>query len=92
MSDLIDTLGNTQWLKQNETNIKALLPDVWTHMENLNGLKLAFGFKLVGIEWKSENEFGRIMLFLEKVGILQRTNGYQIRANPISIFKGVNYE
>jgi len=63
---LQDTLGNEQWLRDNEDKVKALLPDTWTHMGNLNGLQIGFGLKLLGIDWRSEDEFGRVMLFLER--------------------------
>jgi hypothetical protein len=81
-----DTLGNVNWLRVNEAALRALLPETWTHMDNLDGLKIGFGLKLLGIDWQSEDEFGKVMIFLEKVGILQRQNGYQVRANHLSIF------
>lgn len=74
-----DTLGNEQWLRDNEVKIRELLPPTWTHMENLNCLKIGFGLKLLGIDWRSKEEFGRVMVFLEKIGMLQRRNVYQIR-------------
>ncbi len=79
---LQDTLGNMEWLRANEDAVKKLLPENWTHIENLNGMKLGFGLKLVGIDWRSEDQFGKVMLFLEKIGFMQRQNGYQVRANP----------
>lgn len=87
---LLTTIGNKEWLRENETAIKKLLPDTWTHGDNLAGefiLKTAWGFKLLGIDWRTTDEFGKIMLYLEKLGILQRQNGYQVRANPGSIFQ-----
>ena len=80
--NLKETLGNIEWLRANEDAIKKLLPENWTHMENLNGLKLGYGMKLIGIDWRSEDQFGKVMLFLEKLGMMQRQNGYQVRANP----------
>lgn len=80
------TLGNPAWLRENEPKIKALLPDTWTHMENLSGISIGFGLKVLGVEWSSDEEFAKIMIFLERIGIMQRTNGYSVRANPDSIF------
>ena len=80
-----DTLGNIDWLRANEDAVKKLLPENWTHIENLNGMKLGLGLKLVGIDWRSEDQFGKVMLFLEKIGFMQRQNGYQVRANPSRI-------
>lgn len=84
---LADTLGNEQWLRENEAKVKALFPDTWTHMENLNGMQIGFQFKLLGIDWRNEQEFGRCMVYLEKLGFLQRQNGLQVRANPSTIFR-----
>lgn len=83
---LIQTLGNKDWLIENEDKLSKLLPETWTHIENLNGLKIGFQLKLIGVEWRSTDEFGKVMVFLEKVGIMQRQNGYQVRSNPSSIF------
>ena len=82
-----NTLGNTLWLGQNENKLKEMLPSQWTHVDNLNGLQIGWKMKLLGLDWRSEQEFGKIMVFLEKVGILQRQNGLQVRANPVNIFQ-----
>lgn len=84
---LKDTLGNEAWLRENEVKIKSLLPQTLTLATNINGLQLGFSLKLLGVDWRSPDEFGKIMVFLEKIGILHRENGYQVMANPRSIFK-----
>lgn len=89
MNSLINTLGNENWVRENESEIKNLLPKTWTHMHNLNILKIGFGLKLIGIDWRSEDEFGKIMVFLEKIGIMIRQNGYQVQSSNQSIFKGI---
>jgi len=83
---LQDTLGNEEWLKKNEDAIKNLLPETWTHMHNLNGLQIGFGLKLLGVDWRSEDEFGRVMLFLERTRLMLR-DGLTVRRNPHSGFK-----
>lgn len=55
-------------------------------MHNLNGLQLGYQFKLLGIDWRSQEEFGKIMVYLEKIKIILR-DGLTIRRNPHSIFK-----
>jgi hypothetical protein len=82
---LTETLGNTEWLKKNEQAIKEMFPKTWTHMNNLNGLQLGFKFKLIGIDWRSEEQFSKVMVYLEKIKIILR-DGYTIKANPHSIF------
>ena len=84
--NLQDTLGNEQWLKDNEDAIKSMLPETWTNVQNLNGLQLGFKLKALGVDWRSEGEFGRIMVYLEKIGMMLR-DGVTVRRNPHSIFK-----
>lgn len=86
LTSLQDTLGNSEWLQKNEDEIKSMLPKVWTHIENLNGLQLGFKLKVLGVDWRSEQEFGKIMVYLEKIGMMIR-DGYSVRANNRSIFK-----
>lgn len=84
--ELQDTLGNEAWVRANEDSIKDMMPDTWTHMKNLSCLQLGFKLKLLGIDWRSEAEFGKIMVYLEKIGLLLR-DGMAVKKNPHSIFK-----
>lgn len=81
---LKDTLCNDQWLRENEDKVKALLPDTWTHVANLNGLQIGYRMKLLNIDWRSEDEFGRVMLFLEKARFMLR-DGLLVKRNPHSV-------
>lgn len=81
---LQDTLGNEEWLRDNETAVKDLLPETWTHVANLNGLQLGFRLKLLGIDWRSETEFARVMMFLERIGFMLR-DGQTVRRNPRNV-------
>jgi len=69
---LLNTIGDPDWLKKNADGILEALPETWTHMHNLNGPALGFKLKLLGVDWRSEDEFGKCMVFLERVGILKR--------------------
>lgn len=69
---LEDTLGNQKWMEENSAKVKELLPETWTHIRNLNGLQIGFHLKLLGIDWRSENEFGKCMVFFERVGLMKR--------------------
>lgn len=84
---LQDTLGSKAWLAQHEDELRNVLPELWTHIENLNGLQIGFRLKLIGVNWRTEDEFAKVMVFLEKVGIMQRQNGYQVRRNPSRVFR-----
>ena len=86
---LIDTLGDMKWLRANERALKEILPDTWTHISNLNGLSIGFKLKLLGIDWRSEEEFGKVMVYLERIGIMIR-DGYTVKRNPRDVFGGTD--
>jgi hypothetical protein len=75
-------LANKDWWDKNTGAVKEMLPKTWTHMENINGMRIGFAMKLIGIDWRNENDFGRVMIFFERIGIMQRQNVYQLRVNP----------
>jgi hypothetical protein len=82
-----DTLGNIAWLKENEHFIKALVPETFTHIHNLNALQIGFQLKLRGLDWRSENDFGKIMVALVKVGLILQ-DGFLVKRNPDNLFSG----
>lgn len=82
---MINTLGNTEWLKANEDKVKALFPEVWTHQSNLNLLQLGFQMKLLGIDWRSQSDLAGCMAFFERTGFLLR-EGLTVKRNPRSLF------
>lgn len=82
------TIGNKEWLKINEAGLKAMLPKTWTHMHNLDALRLGYQLKLIGVDWRSQEEFGKVMVYLEKIGLLLR-DGLNVKANHQSIFDRV---
>lgn len=82
---LSDTLGNLAWLVENEAAIREMLPETWTHVSNLDGLQIGFKLKFLGVDWRSAEEFGMTMLWLEKIGMVQR-DGMTVRRNPNSAF------
>lgn len=79
---LQDTLGNQQWMTTNADRIKAILPETWTHIQNMNGLQLGFKLKVLGIDWRSEEEFGKCMVYLERVGLMRR-DGLLVRRGDL---------
>jgi hypothetical protein len=82
---LRETLGSDEWLRANEDKVKALLPETWTHLGNLNGLQIGYRMKLLGIDWRSEDEFGRVMVFMERAKFMLR-DGMLVKRNPQSVF------
>ena len=83
---LQDTLGNEEWLRANEQKVKEMLPETWTHIGNLNGLQIGFKMKLLGIDWRSEDQFAKAMTFLTKTGFFLM-QGQTVKRNPHSVFK-----
>jgi hypothetical protein len=82
---LHETLGNEDWLKNNEDKVKALFPSALTNIQNLNGLKLGSELRLLGVAWRTEKEFEMIMVFLEKLGFVIR-DGKAVKRNPQRMF------
>lgn len=80
------TLGQEQWIKDNAIKLTQLFPAEWTAIREINGLKIGFNLKLLGIDWKTNEEFSRVMVLLDKIGISQVQNMSHIRANPNFVF------
>ncbi len=77
---LAATLGNTEWVEDHKEELKDLLPATWTHATNFNPLKFGFGLKLLGIDWRSQDELALVLAWMEKTGFLLR-NGLQLKRN-----------
>lgn len=64
-------LDNFQWLAENEARIKALFPETWTHAQNLNMIAIGFHFKLLGLDWRSNEQFASLLAKLYKFGLIE---------------------
>ncbi len=87
-SILKDTLGEISWLAEHENGIKNLFPAEWTHVlefGQVGAMRVGFHLKLVGVDWRDQEEFGRIMVYLERVKLIEREN-LMIRRNPSNVF------
>lgn len=78
-------LTDINWLKENETGIKNLLPETWTHVQNVSVLKIGFGLKLLGVNWQTEDELSKILVYLTHLGMIERDK-MLIRRSPNTIF------
>ncbi len=93
MSKLLEkTIGNDEWLKVHETELKALFPADWSHACRVSMLKIGWELKLLGVEWRSEIELINIFVYFGKIGIVEHDPDFKeiIRANPKDIFEKVN--
>lgn len=83
---LNDTLGNEEWLHKNETALKEVLPETWTHMGNVNMPQIGFRLKLLGVDFRTIDQLAEAMASMEQIKLLIR-EGYTVRRNPHPIFK-----
>lgn len=79
------TIGNYHWMLENEEKIKAMLPTTWTHISNINRLKLGFKLKLIGVSWRTPEELANVIVYFERIGMLVRQNGNQVMASPLQV-------
>lgn len=84
MAVMSATLANMDWVRENEGKIKGLFPETLTHVANIDMLKVRFGLKLIGLDYRDESQFAQVMAFLERLGFILR-DGYCIRRNPNSV-------
>jgi hypothetical protein len=85
------TIGDFNWMLKNEIQVKKVLPETWTHMHNIDSEKLMLELQLLGVNLHPVNDFIKIMVFFELIGILLR-NVMSVRRNPHSIFDQGRYE
>ncbi len=70
----LQLLKNTRWLKTNEESLKALFPRTWTHSANINWMQVRFKLKLIGIDYRSEDDIAKILTFFTRIGIVEIRN------------------
>ena len=70
----IELLRDTKWLKSNEKRLKDIFPKVWTHNANMNMLGVGYRLKLIGIDWRSQDQLASVLTFLTRIGIVEVQN------------------
>lgn len=63
-------------------NIWNLFPETFTHVDNLNNLRLLFNFKVNGFDYRTNEESVEIMKFLQEYKVIL-VDGYTIKKNPL---------
>ena len=71
-------LDNPQWVKDNLWKLRALFPETWTHLANIKVLPLMFQMKLLGIDFRTDEEFASALASFEALKIIHR-DGHLIR-------------
>lgn len=71
---LVNTLGSADWLQQNEREIRSLFPPEGVMIDQTFFMRLGFKLKLLGADWRSNDELIKSLLFLRKAGIVDITS------------------
>lgn len=75
----------TEAVKLRAKELHPMMPETWTHLQNLATieymLRTGFKYKLMGLNWRSNEDFGHVFDGMLKAGIIQR-DGMMIRRNP----------
>lgn len=58
--------------------VRAAFPETWTHVHNIDWLRVGWKLKLAGVNW---NSLPDMAARCEKAGIIQR-DGYTLRRTP----------
>ena len=65
------SLGNKVWLTGNLPKVHELFPETWTHSGNINWLGVFFKMKVIGVDFRTEDEKAKVLTFLTKVGVIE---------------------
>lgn len=67
-----NTVANKQWRDKNRKALRELFPETLTHHANLNFLGIGFQLKLLGADWRSQDELAECLMHFEMSGIVHR--------------------
>lgn len=84
------TIGNQEWLSANEEKLKSFFSADWTPLDSIKALPLAFWLKCNGVGFRDEDEFGKVMTFITRLGIIEYKEPHLFRANPNRVFPTLN--
>lgn len=69
MASLQETLGNAQWLIDNYPKLRELFPTARTQADLEFLTRLGFRLKVVGVDWRSNDELLQVMLLCHHLGL-----------------------
>ncbi len=78
---MADTVLNREWMKANQDAVKALLPETWTHIGNVDIEQIAIGLKELGVQWTTIQGAANSVFALEANGTLLR-EGDSLKRTP----------
>jgi hypothetical protein len=79
-----------KFLKHKQKEIKNIFPETWTHTANINWLGVGFKLKVVGFDWKSQDELAIILSVLERERLILREGVHLIKANHLDVYEKVS--
>lgn len=82
------TLGNVDWLNENEKTLRKIFPDTWTHLNNISDVQIMYQLKLQSVHISNEH-IADFLVFMEDCGVIER-QGFTIRSvrEPVIFAKG----
>lgn len=81
-----NNLYNASWLAQNHDDIMEVLPDSWTHEDNIDIDAFGFRMSCLGVVYDDINDLKSLLGYFETLGFLDRKDGYQLMRNPNTLF------
>lgn len=85
--DQFQQIKSPEWLSENEETLRKLFSQEWKEYTQADALRMGFQLKLMGIDWRSEMEFGKAMVILISTGVVmtrhQPDGALELKANPI---------
>ena len=85
--NLKSTILNVDWLKEHAQSVLDIFPETWTHYHNVSFVQIAFRLKLLGIDFRSDEDFRVLMDALFKVRLIALDDPNLIRRGRLSILK-----
>lgn len=70
MPTIQQTLGNESWVQANLPALRNMFPATPTKIDLGVFLSVGFKIKVLGVEWRDENDLPKIMSFLQKLKII----------------------
>ena len=77
-NSLNNTVRNPDWIAANREKLRELFPETFTHPTNINFLPIRFNLKLLGVDWRTDEQFAQCLAALETANIINR-DGVLIR-------------
>jgi hypothetical protein len=82
--NLKTTIFDLTWYTKNEDVIRDMFPEEWTHVSDLNLLKIGYLLKLRGVDWTSKEELAEVLAFLTTIKLIYAYEEIWFKANKNS--------